>query len=129
MLPSIEQRIATELNARPAQVAAAIQLIDEGATVPFIARYRKEATGNLDDTQLRLLDERLSYLRELKIAAARFSKALKSRASSRRNWRLRLPLPRPSSAWRICICPISQSAAPRRKWRVKPAWNPWPMRW
>ena len=65
MLPSIEQRIATELNARPAQVAAAIQLIDEGATVPFIARYRKEATGNLDDTQLRLLDERLSYLREL----------------------------------------------------------------
>ena len=65
MLPSIEQRLATELNARAAQVAAAIALLDEGATVPFIARYRKEATGGLDDNQLRLLEERLRYLREL----------------------------------------------------------------
>ena len=65
MLPSIEQRLALELSARPAQVAAAIALLDEGATVPFIARYRKEATGGLDDTQLRLLEERLRYLREL----------------------------------------------------------------
>ena len=65
MLPSIEQRLAQELSAKPAQVAAAIALMDEGATVPFIARYRKEATGGLDDTQLRLLEDRLSYLREL----------------------------------------------------------------
>ncbi len=65
MLPSIEQRLATELNARAAQVAAAVALLDEGATVPFIARYRKEATGGLDDNQLRLLEERLRYLREL----------------------------------------------------------------
>lgn len=65
MLPSIEQRLALELAAKPAQVAAAIALLDEGATVPFIARYRKEATGGLDDTQLRLLEERLRYLREL----------------------------------------------------------------
>ena len=65
MLPSIEQRLANELAARPAQVAAAIALLDEGATVPFIARYRKEATGGLDDIQLRLLEERLRYLREL----------------------------------------------------------------
>ena len=65
MLPSIQQRIATELGIRPAQAAAAIQLLDEGATVPFIARYRKEATDNLDDTQLRNLEERLGYLREL----------------------------------------------------------------
>ena len=65
MLPSIEQRLALELNAKPAQVAAAIGLLDEGATVPFIARYRKEATGGLDDIQLRLLEERLRYLREL----------------------------------------------------------------
>ena len=53
-LPPIEQRLATELAARPAQVAAAVTLLDEGATVPFIARYRKEVTGGLDDTQLRL---------------------------------------------------------------------------
>lgn len=57
--------IATELTAKTPQVSAAIKLLDEGATVPFIARYRKEATGNLDDTQLRTLQERLLYLREL----------------------------------------------------------------
>ncbi len=56
--------IASEINARAEQVKAAIQLLDEGATVPFIARYRKEVTGGLDDTQLRTLAERLSYLRE-----------------------------------------------------------------
>jgi uncharacterized protein len=65
MLPSIEQRLAVEITAKPAQIASAIALLDEGATVPFIARYRKEATGGLDDIQLRLLEERLRYLREL----------------------------------------------------------------
>ena len=62
---AIARLIATEISARPAQVTAAVSLIDEGATVPFIARYRKEVTGGLDDTQLRTLEERLSYLREL----------------------------------------------------------------
>ena len=57
--------IASEISAKPGQVAAAVALLDEGATVPFVARYRKEATGGLDDTQLRLLAERLAYLREL----------------------------------------------------------------
>jgi len=61
----IEEQIASELNVKTAQVLAAIQLLDEGATVPFIARYRKEVTGGLDDTQLRSLEERLIYLREL----------------------------------------------------------------
>ncbi|HZX30383.1 MAG TPA: Tex family protein [Rhodocyclaceae bacterium] len=65
MLPPIEHRIAVELGVRPPQVNAAIALLDEGATVPFIARYRKEVTGGLDDTQLRTLEERLNYLREL----------------------------------------------------------------
>jgi uncharacterized protein len=65
MLLPIEQRIAAELGVRPQQVAAAVQLLDEGATVPFVARYRKEVTGGLDDTQLRTLEERLGYLREL----------------------------------------------------------------
>jgi len=57
--------IAAEITARPEQAAAAIELLDEGSTVPFVARYRKEVTGGLDDTQLRLLSERLVYLREL----------------------------------------------------------------
>ncbi len=64
-MQSIEQRIAADIAAQPAQVKAAVDLLDGGATVPFIARYRKEATGGLDDTQLRLLEERLGYLREL----------------------------------------------------------------
>nr|CAD6422935.1 RNA-binding transcriptional accessory protein [Rhizobium sp. Q54] len=62
--------IAAEINARPDQVAAAVGLIDEGATIPFIARYRKEVTGGLDDTQLRTLSERLVYLRELEARRA-----------------------------------------------------------
>ena len=64
-MSNISARLATELSAQQPQVVAAIKLLDEGATVPFIARYRKEVTGGLDDTQLRLLEQRLSYLREL----------------------------------------------------------------
>ncbi len=64
-LRSLAAVIASEINARPDQAKAAIELLDEGATVPFIARYRKEVTGGLDDTQLRNLAERLVYLREL----------------------------------------------------------------
>lgn len=65
MTISVARRIAEELGVRERQVVAAVELLDGGATVPFIARYRKEATGTLDDTQLRTLEERLRYLREL----------------------------------------------------------------
>ncbi|WP_339616599.1 Tex family protein [uncultured Gilvimarinus sp.] len=64
-MSSIFQRIADELSVREQQVDAAVALLDEGATVPFISRYRKEVTGGLDDTQMRNLEERLRYLREL----------------------------------------------------------------
>ncbi|MCU1684389.1 MAG: RNA-binding transcriptional accessory protein [Amycolatopsis sp.] len=64
-LQSVEQKIAEELGVREGQVKAAVTLLDEGSTVPFIARYRKEVTGMLDDAQLRTLEERLRYLREL----------------------------------------------------------------
>ncbi|HMM47649.1 MAG TPA: Tex family protein [Thiobacillaceae bacterium] len=70
MLPSIEHRLAAEIAAQPRQVGAAVALLDEGASVPFIARYRKEATGGLDDAQLRLLEDRLHYLRELETRRA-----------------------------------------------------------
>ncbi len=66
--PSVDKilmQLAAELSVRPAQIKAAVDLLDGGATVPFIARYRKEATDGLDDTQLRDLEARLSYLREL----------------------------------------------------------------
>lgn len=65
MLKPIAQRIAEELNVNQSQVDATITLLDGGDTVPFVARYRKEVTGGLDDIQLRLLDERLNYLRDL----------------------------------------------------------------
>jgi len=64
-LDTITRNIASEIGSGPEQVRAAIALLDEGSTVPFIARYRKEATGGLDDGQLRRLEERLTYLREL----------------------------------------------------------------
>lgn len=62
---NIEQTIANELGIRLAQVIATVTLLDEGSTVPFISRYRKEVTGGLDDSQLRTLEERLFYIREL----------------------------------------------------------------
>ena len=64
-MKSINLHIAEELNVNERQVAAAVDLLDSGSTVPFIARYRKEATGQLDDIQLRSLEERLRYLREM----------------------------------------------------------------
>ena len=67
---AIATLIATEISARPEQVKAAVDLLDGGATVPFVARYRKEVTGGLDDAQLRTLEERLGYLRELEARRA-----------------------------------------------------------
>jgi uncharacterized protein len=75
---SIEQRIADELGVREHQVTAAIGLLDGGATVPFVARYRKEATGALDDAQLRTLEERLRYLRELEERRAAILESIRS---------------------------------------------------
>ncbi|MFT6890959.1 MAG: hypothetical protein ACJASY_003013, partial [Halioglobus sp.] len=65
MIKPIPQLIADELGVREAQISAAVKLLDEGATVPFISRYRKEVTDGLDDTQMRQIEERLNYLREL----------------------------------------------------------------
>ncbi|MBR7827535.1 RNA-binding transcriptional accessory protein [Actinospica sp. MGRD01-02] len=75
---AINLRIAEELQAAPGQVRAAVDLLDDGATVPFIARYRKEVTGGLDDTQLRTLEERLRYLRELEERRAAILESIES---------------------------------------------------
>lgn len=76
MNPSIELLLAKELSVKSHQVKATIDLIDQGATIPFIARYRKEATGSLNDIQLRKLDERLIYLRELQDRRASIIKSI-----------------------------------------------------
>ncbi len=73
---NIQTTIAQELNVKPQQVSAAVELLDEGSTVPFISRYRKEVTGGLDDTQLRQLEERLKYLRELEDRRAAILKSI-----------------------------------------------------
>ena len=73
---AIEQRIANELDVQTHQVAAVVTLLGEGATVPFIARYRKEKTGGLDDNQLRKLEERLGYLRQLEERKVTILKAI-----------------------------------------------------
>jgi len=73
----IARKIASEINASPGQVSAATGLLDGGATVPFVARYRKEVTGGLDDTQLRTLAERLAYLRELEARRAAILEQIK----------------------------------------------------
>jgi len=76
VLPPIAERIAEQIVVKARQVEAAIELLDGGATVPFIARYRKEATGGLDDIQLRALEERLVYLRELEERRASVLKSI-----------------------------------------------------
>ncbi|MCK2243594.1 MULTISPECIES: Tex family protein [unclassified Crossiella] len=78
MTTSIHQRIAEEIGVREGQVRSAVELLDGGSTVPFIARYRKEATGMLDDTQLRTLEERLRYLRELEERRAAVLESVRS---------------------------------------------------
>ncbi len=112
----IIKRIAAELAVRDNQVAAAVDLLDGGATVPFIARYRKEATGTLDDAQLRTLEERLRYLRELEERRAailasideqgKLTDELRGAASTR-------PTPRPG--WRTSTCRTSRSGGPGRR--------------
>ncbi|MDR6316448.1 Tex family protein [Actinoplanes couchii] len=78
MTTAIHQRIASELGVREGQVTATVELLDGGATVPFIARYRKEVTGTLDDAQLRTLEERLGYLRELEDRRAAVLESIRS---------------------------------------------------
>ena len=88
-MTDLVQQLANELAVRPNQVTAAIALIDEGASVPFIARYRKEVTQGLDDTQLRQLDTRLTYLRDL---FDRREKVLESLKEQRENLLLQITL-------------------------------------
>ena len=80
-MKQILNQLAADIQARPEQVSAAVALLDEGATVPFIARYRKEATGGLDDVQLRDLAQRLEYLRELAQRREVVAKPLPTKAS------------------------------------------------
>ena len=111
----IAERIAEELNVRPAQVAAAIGLLDEGSTVPFIARYRKEATGALDDTELRTLETRLVYLRELEERRKTILESIREQGKLTRRSKPRSSRPTPRRGSKTFICRSSRSGAPRRR--------------
>ena len=119
------QVIAQELGVGHHQVTAAITLLDEGSTVPFIARYRKEVTGNLDDTHLRSLEERLLYLRELEDRRAAILASIEEQGKLTDELRGAIEGPDASNHSKISICPISPSAARARKLPAKRGWSFW----
>jgi uncharacterized protein len=119
-------QIAQELNVKPQQVSAAVELLDGGATVPFVARYRKEATGGLDDTQLRTLDERLTYLRELDDRRETVLKAIDEQGKLTDALRLAIASAPTKQELEDITCPSSKSAAPRARLPRSSASSRWP---
>lgn len=119
----ILKQIAEELKLRPEQVTNAVALLDEGKTVPFIARYRKEVTGSLDDQTLHALSDRLNYLRKLEERKQEITDAItaleKMTPSSPRLFPRRKRLLRS----RTSTAPISRSARPRRPSQRRAGWN------
>lgn len=125
-LKTVNQRIAEELDVREGQVAAAVDLLDGGATVPFIARYRKEVTGALDDAQLRQLEERLRYLRELDERRTAVLESIESQGKLDDELRTQILLADTKAGSRTSTCRSSRSGAPRRRSRGRPATSPSP---
>ena len=103
-------QLARELNLKAANVEAAVKLIDEGNTIPFISRYRKEATGGMDDVALRALDERLSYLRNLEQRKEDVILLIDAQANSHPNSSSRFARPHNSSVSRTSTSPTAKSA-------------------
>ena len=108
----IVQVIATELGVGPHQVAAAVALLDEGSTVPFVARYRKEVTGNLDDTHLRTLEERLRYLRELEERRAAILASIEEQGKLTTELRGTIESVRGTHFWAYVIGVLPRGAGP-----------------
>ena len=120
----IEQRIAEELGVRAAQVHAAIELLDAGSTVPFIARYRKEATGMLDDAQFARWTSVSRYLRELEERrTAILDPASANRASSTRRSKRDHASRFSKARLEDIYLPLSRNGAPRRRSPERPAWS------
>merc|ERR1712000_774456 len=120
---SIGFRIAEELGIRPQQVSAAVALLDEGATVPFIARYRKEVTGELDDSQLRTLEERLRYLREMEDRRDSILKSIDEQGKLTDELKKDILAADTKPASKTSTCHTRKSAAPKARSPSKPVWN------
>jgi protein Tex len=117
-MTDIRRQIAQELGVRDQQVEAAISLLDGGATVPFIARYRKELTGALDDAQLRTLEERLTYLRELEERRTTILNSI--REQGKLDAALESSVPTPRAVWKTSTRRSSRNAVPRRRLPGRP---------
>ena len=114
---TVASRIADELGVREGQVSAAVELLDGGATVPFVARYRKEVTGALDDAQLRTLEERLHYLRELEERRAVVLDSVRAQGKLDPELEAQILAPTRRRGWRTSICLTSRSGGRRRRSR------------
>lgn len=127
MKDSLCRIIAGDIQARAEQVEAAVRLLDEGNTVPFIARYRKEITGGLDDTQLRNLETRLGYLRELEDRRQAILKSIgeQGKLTEALAGAINGTMSKPS--WKTSICRINRNAAPVGRSRLKRALSRWPI--
>ena len=126
IVKSVNARLAEELAVGEAQVVAAVRLLDEGATVPFIARYRKEVTGSLDDGQLRTLEERLRYLRELDERRAAVLASIEEQGKLTDELRAALLAADTKARVEDIYLPYKPKRGPRRRSRAKPASSRWP---
>ena len=115
-------RLAGEFKLRPQQVQAAVELLDAGNTIPFIARYRKEATGSLDDQVLREMAERLEYLRNLDKRREEIGAALEEQGVLDEELKAQLA----KANWKTCTAPTGRSGVPGLPWPRNADWNPWP---
>lgn len=123
-MSSISQQIANELAVSSQQVQAAIALLDDGATVPFIARYRKEATGGLDDTQLRNLAQRLTYLRELNDRREVILASIRDQEKLTPELERQIRSTESKLNSRICTYPTNPNAELKARLPLKPGLNP-----
>lgn len=121
----ISQTIAQELNVQAKQILSAITLVDEGNTIPFIARYRKEVTGGLDDTQLRHFETRLLYLREMDERRQTILKSIADQGKLSAELQSKIEACQSKTELEDLICHTNRNVAPKGKLRLKPVWNRW----
>ena len=121
----IIQKLTEELEVRKWQVEAAVKLIDEGNTIPFISRYRKEVTGALNDEQLRKLDERLKYLRNLEEKKTQVLSAIEEQGKLTEELRAQIEEAQTQVAVDDLYRPYRPNAVPALPWRRKKDWKAW----
>ena len=119
------QKLTEELEVKKWQVEAAVRLIDEGNTIPFIARYRKEATGSLNDEQLRSLHERLIYLRNLEEKKEQVLASIEEQGKLTEELRVQIINARRLLLWKICTDHIGQKGGQGRPLQRRKDWNRW----